>query len=207
MNTVKSHKREWNCICNRLTTRLSENKTTAANPPALGYIFWNVVCLLSPPALPLFVFQSLLYIISSKTPYCSLSFIFPCCLPLHAMTVFLSSATVSLLVTPTYMYLSPLASPSSLSLWWIIHQSVYVINQHLFKKDMIGGAAEVGDGRVDIDRSWWWMRRGRKWQTRDGKGKKKGRESKARENVTMEIRRPEEGKVMKRGERKRGQGR
>lgn len=31
---------------------MSENKTTAANPPALGYILWNSVRLLSPAALP-----------------------------------------------------------------------------------------------------------------------------------------------------------
>lgn len=64
------------------------------------------------------------------------------------------------------------ASPSSLPLWWIIHQSVYVINQHLFKR-YDWGAAEVGDGRGDIDLSQWRTRRGGKRRTSGGRENKR----------------------------------
>lgn len=197
-------------------SKMSENKTTAANPPALGYIFWNSVRLLSPPALPLIPFCFLLYIIPSNTPHSSLSFLSPCCLPLHALTLFLSSATVSLFVTPTF---SLSLCPPSPSLPLLLRSPLF---GELFislcmslistcSKDMIGGLRRwrMGEGGESIDLSQRRTRRG--WEVRK-KGwereRKEGEETEARENVTMEIRRQEEGRGMEQGRRgKEGKGR
>ena len=186
IDTVKSHKRECNFICNRLATRLranewkQDNSSQSSSPGVHPLEFSSPSVSNRPPSFSRF----LLYIIPSNTPHSSLSFLFPCCLPLHALTLFLSSATVSLFVTPTFSPPSPPLPllPRSLTLWWIIHQPVYVINQHLFKR-YDWGAAEVGDGRGDIDPSQRRTRRGGNWRTRDGAAEKGGRES----NVTMEI--------------------
>lgn len=152
-------------------------------PRATSSGTWFAYCL-HPPSLT-FSF-TLSYVIPSNTPLSSLSFFFPCCLPLRALSRFLCSS-------PQPSICLPPALPQLL--FGELFISLYVINQHLFKR-YDWGAVEVEDRRRDIDRWWrtWW---GGNWGATNGGGKEKSK-SKARENMMTEIRR-QEGRNVGRG--------
>lgn len=120
---------------------MNENKTTEANPSAQGYIFWNLVRLLSPSALPHVLFHSLVCNPLKHPSFLAVIF-FPCCLPLRALSRFLCSS-------PQPSICLPPALPQLL--FGELFISLYVINQHLFKR-YDWGAVEVEDRRRDIDR-------------------------------------------------------
>lgn len=143
-------------------------------PRATSSGTWFAYCL-HPPSLT-FSF-TLSYVIPSNTPLSSLSFFPPCCLPLHALSHSLCSS-------PQPSICLPPALPQLL--FGELFISLYVINQHLFKR-YDWGAVEVEDRRRDIDR-WWRTRWGGNWgATNGGEGKKQKQSTREHDNWDQET--------------------
>lgn len=168
IRTVKSNKEEFNFICNQLTTRLRANEWKQDNrsqsfSPGLHLLELGLPAVsLRPPSLsrlcnPL-KHPSFLAVIS-----------FPM-LSASACTLFL------FVCHPNLLSVSPPALPQLL--FGELFISLYVINQHLFKRYDWGA---VEDGRGDIDWLWWRTWWGGNWGMKNG-GEKRKRKQNMREH-------------------------
>lgn len=123
--------------------------------------------------------------------------------PMPSSSSFPSPPPSTLLILPLAVFLLPF-SVLSVSLWWIIHQSLYVINHYLFK-DMI--RERYRGRREGTDLSAWRTRRTKSEKNVNSRRKRKRLGQERRSEIWMEEGwkwREKAWKIIKRKKRKKG---